>query len=75
MDRPLFIVGRHRSPQPKEWGRPMPLLDDSITKVKEAEFIRRLLDHAYYSHSIFGLKDLPVDNASFPGWSGEATER
>jgi hypothetical protein len=64
MDRPLFIVGRRRSAQPDGWGMPMPLLHDSIARVKEAEFIRKLLNHVYYSHSIFGLKDLPIDNAA-----------
>ena len=44
----------------------MPLLHDSIAKVKEAEFIRKLLNHVYYSHAMFGLKDLPIDNAALP---------
>jgi len=63
MDRPVYIVGRSRSAQPDGWGTPMPP-HDSIAKVKEAEFIRKLLDHVYYSHSIFGLKDLPIENAA-----------
>jgi hypothetical protein len=62
MDRPLYIVGgprRFRTPGgPEEWGKPMPLLHDSIAKIPEKELVAHVLNDVHYRETLFNIKGI-----------------
>ena len=62
MDRPLYIPRGRRRYQtpggPEEWGRPMPLLHRSITKVHEPELIAHVLNDTQYRDTLFNIKGM-----------------
>ncbi len=66
MDRPLYVPGPRRLPQPRgpaAWGTPMPLLHESIADIKETPFIARVLSDLHHRHTLFNLKGVQVEGA------------
>ena len=67
MDRALYLprtTERYRSPGgPEEWGRPMPLLNRSITEIQEPELVAHVLNDAHYRRTLLNIKGMYADGA------------
>jgi hypothetical protein len=66
MDHPLYIAAPRLPSQPKgpaEWGKPMPLLHESIADLQEKPFVAKVLADLHYRRSIFNLKNLELNDA------------
>ena len=67
MDRPLYIPRgrrRFRTPGgPEEWGKPMPLLHDSIAKIPEKELVAHVLNDVHYRDTLLNIKGIVAKDA------------
>jgi hypothetical protein len=67
MDRPLYIATppdrARRRRQPPGWGIEIPLLHQSITEVKEHDFVAMFLRDLHYRNSYLNIHGLGADDA------------
>jgi hypothetical protein len=66
VDRPLYIQTppeRVRCRQPEGWGSPVDLLHQSITEIKEHDFIAMFLSDLHYRNSYLNIKGLEANDA------------
>lgn len=66
MDRPLYIATppeRVRRRQPPGWGTDVALLHQSITEVKEHDFVGMFLRDLYYRNAYLNIKGFEADDA------------
>src|SRR6267142_813656 len=67
MERPLYIPrvrSRFRTPGgPEEWGRPMPLLHNSIAKIHEKELVTHVLNDVQYRDTLLNIKGMATKDA------------
>jgi hypothetical protein len=67
MDQALYlprVTQRYRrSSGPEEWGTPMPLLNRSITEIREAEFIAHVLNDTHYRRTLLNIKGMYAEGA------------
>lgn len=62
MDSPLYIMGGRRRFRTlggaEEWGKPMPLLHDSIAKTPEKDLVAHVLNDVHYRATLFNIKGM-----------------